>query len=124
MIGKTKDKSRNWIGTLNNPDVDPSDYLLMWSKHASYVCGQLEEGKEGTRHIQFFVNLGGQQRLSALKKVCSKAHFEPVMINNGAHDYCMKEDTRVAGPWEYGIKPKQRNNKQDWEAIWDSAKSG
>jgi hypothetical protein len=56
MRGETKDKSRNWLGTLNNPDVDPEEYLLRWADHATYVCGQLEEGKEGTRHIQFFVN--------------------------------------------------------------------
>jgi hypothetical protein len=41
-----------------------------------------------------------------------------VKVNNGAHTYCMKEDTRVAGPWEFGIKPVQRNNKTDWEAVW------
>lgn len=49
MSGETK--GRNWIGTLNNPSVDPEEYLLMWKDKAEYVCGQLEEGKEGTRHI-------------------------------------------------------------------------
>jgi hypothetical protein len=115
MIGVTSDRARNWLGTLNNPAVDPEEYLLQWADKAVYVCGQLEEGKEGTRHIQFFVNFKQAVRLSALKKVCGKAHFEVVKVNNGAHDYCMKEDTRVAGPWEFGIKPMQRNNKTDWE---------
>lgn len=36
----------------------------------------------------------------------------------------MKEDTRVAGPWEFGVKPLQRNNKVDWEEIWTNAKQG
>jgi hypothetical protein len=62
--------------------------------------------------------------LSGLKKICNKAHFEFVRVNNGAHDYCMKEDTRVAGPWEFGIKPVQRNNKVDWERVWEAAKKG
>jgi len=36
--------------------VDPEEYLLRYMDKATYVCGQLEEGKEGTRHIQFYVN--------------------------------------------------------------------
>jgi len=78
---------------------------------AKYVCGQLEKGEEGTPHIQFFVNCKKPTRISALKKICNKAHFEEVKINNGAHDYCMKEETRVEGPWEFGTKPLQRNSK-------------
>jgi len=48
-----------------------------------------------------------------LKKICSKAHFEQVKFNNGADDYCMKEDTRVEGPWSFGVKPARRNVKGD-----------
>jgi len=100
-------KASNWLCTLNNPTVTPQDYLEAWftKAKATYVCGQLEKGKEGTPHIQFFLNFKTQARLAKLKKHCSKAHFEVVKINNGAHNYCMKEDTRVEGPWEFGIKP-------------------
>lgn len=52
--------------------------------------------------------------MSYLKKIDNKIHLEPVRINNGAHDYCMKEETRIDGPWEFGTKPVQRNNKKDW----------
>jgi len=110
--------STNWLGTLNNPDVVPHEFLEQFiSKHkAKYVCGQLEKGEEGTPHIQFFVNFepANKKRLSAMKKICNKAHWEIVRVNNGAHDYCMKEDTRVEGPWEFGVRPVQRNNKDDW----------
>lgn len=47
-----------------------------------------------------------------------------VKINNGAHNYCMKEDTRLEGPWEYGTKPVQRNSKEDWDAVKEAAKKG
>lgn len=40
-----------------------------------------------------------------------------VKINNGADNYCMKEDTRLEGPFEYGIKPVKRNSKTDWEEV-------
>lgn len=48
-----------------------------------------------------------------MKKICPQSHWEPVQRNNGADDYCMKEDTRVEGPYEFGSKPLRRNNKRD-----------
>jgi len=39
--------------------------------------------------------------------------------------YVWKEDTRVAGTqFELGQLPIHRNNKRDWQQIWDAAKSG
>jgi len=49
--------------------------------------------------------------LHFMKSHCSKSHFEHVRYDNGASDYCLKEDTRVEGPWEFGIKPARRNVK-------------
>lgn len=34
----------------------------------------------------------------------------------------MKEDTRVEGPWEFGIKPVKRNDKKDWNRVYENAK--
>lgn len=108
--------ARNWLGTLNNPDMVPHEFLenMFIKTKAAYVCGQLEKGKDGTAHIQFFVNLKSPVRISVLTKVCKEAHYEKVIINNGADDYCLKEDTRVEGPWEFGHKPLKRNSKTDW----------
>lgn len=50
--------------------------------------------------------------------------MEPVKRNNGADDYCMKEDTRVEGPWEFGEKPVRRNVKTDWDQVWKDAVEG
>jgi hypothetical protein len=117
---------RNWLGTENNPEEDPAVFLeRVFNKlQAVYCCGQLEKGKEGTAHIQYFVNVKQPVRVSALKKVAPRSHFEVVKINNGAHNYCMKEDTRVEGPWEFGVKPVQRNNKTDWEEVKKNAQEG
>jgi len=52
--------------------------------------------------------------MAVLQKLAPKGHFEPVKVNNGADDYCLKEDTRVEGPWELGEKPVKRNSKVDW----------
>lgn len=109
--------SVNWLGTLNNPTEVPHEFLerIYTGLKAKYVCGQFEKGEEGTPHIQFFVNIQKPGcRISALQKLCPKGHFEKVKVNNGADDYCLKEDTRVEGPWEFGSKPVKRNSKIDW----------
>lgn len=116
-------KGNQWIGTYNNIDVTiAEDYLKKWHETAKavYVTGQIEKGKEGTIHLQYFVQFGpkDQKRLSALKKFCSKSHFEIVKQNNGADAYCNKEDTRVEGPWTFGIKPARKNTAGD-TARWN-----
>lgn len=59
-----------------------------------------------------------------MKKLDSHAHFEPVKYDNGAADYCMKEETRLEGPIEKGEKPINRNNAKDWEKIKKYAQDG
>lgn len=119
--------ARTYLGTLNNPDVDIIiDYLEKWhsTAKARYVVGQLEKGVEGTPHIQFYLNFEKPIAITALKKHCGKAHFEPVKVDNGAAAYCMKTETRLDGPWEFGTKPVKRNSKEDWEQVWEEAKKG
>jgi len=85
----------------------------------------LEKGAEGTVHIQFYVNFKHPgQRISYLKKFCKRAHFESVKFNNGADKYCMKDDTRLEGPWEFGIRPIEKKVKADWERVRTLAKEG
>lgn len=51
-------------------------------------------------------------------------HIEIVKRNNGADGYCMKEETRIDGPWEYGKKPVRVNSKVDWSEVRQNAISG
>lgn len=118
MLGK--DRARNWLLTLNNPDKSLEEIHV--TSGATYTCGQLEKGEEGTTHLQFFQNFVQPKSLALYKKLDKRIHAEPVLINNGAHSYCLKEDTRIDGPWEYGKKPVQRNNKTDWEEVKLNAK--
>lgn len=62
--------------------------------------------------------------MSALKKHCGSAKFVPVRVDNGASSYCLKEDTRIEGPWEFGTKPYNRNSKTDWDAVKAHAIAG
>jgi len=80
---------------------------------ADYVNGQLEKGTEGTVHLQYYVHLkeANKCRITAMKKHCQHTSWTPVTRDNGASDYCLKEDTRIEGPWEFGIKPLRQNVK-------------
>lgn len=126
MIETTNYKMTASIITHNNPTMFTEEYLLKWYEQpeVSYVAGQLEKGTEGTPHIQCYVHLKKNQRLSWWRKRDKKAHFEMVKINNGAHDYCMKEESRIEGPFEYGTRPLNRAKKADWEKVYALAKEG
>lgn len=45
-----------------------------------------------------------------MKKICKYTHWEPVSKDNGAADYCMKEETRLQGPWTFGERPLDMTN--------------
>ena len=47
-----------------------------------------------------------------------------VKKDNGVAAYTMKEETRLEGPWEFGVKPVKRNNKDDWEEVKANAMAG
>lgn len=51
--------------------------------------------------------------MGSLKQHCKLAHFQGVKCNNGADEYCNKEDTRLDGPWSYGVRPARLNTKGD-----------
>jgi len=106
--------SSRFIATLNNPQEKYPDFMAQdWleamykASKAEYVNGQLEKGEEGTVHLQYYVHFAKEhkKRVTALKKLCKFTHWQPVTKDNGASDYCLKEDTRVEGPWEFGKKP-------------------
>lgn len=67
---------------------------------------QLERGEEnGVLHVQGYVYFKEPRTMATVKRLLGydSAHLEP---RRGSHtqakDYCMKLDTRVAGPWEFG----------------------
>lgn len=123
--------SRNYLCTRNFKDLTefPQGYVYNFLKNiyensdSNYVVGQAEKGKiNNTLHIQFFVNFKYPQRFTKITKFDKSIHCEKVTINNGADNYCMKEDTRVEGPYKFGNYPQKQNNPYDWENIWNLAK--
>lgn len=118
--------AQNFIMTLNNPTIGTEEHLLYMHNNckAVYTVGQLERGEEGTIHIQYYMSFKNSIRPSAIKKYCKRSHIQVVKFNNGADRYCMKEDTRIEGPFEFGLKPVRRNVKTDWDEVWTKAATG
>lgn len=114
--------ARNWLFTLNNPqDFKPE---VGFGTTYKYLIYQLEKGEEGTLHYQGYVMWKSPKRLSALKKLSKEAHWEP---RRGSHtqarDYCSKEDTRVEGPWTFGVEPEQ-GKRTDLDDVKEAIDSG
>ena len=85
----TDKKVRTWLCTLNNPSITLEE--VHRRTEAAYTVGQMEQGDNGTPHLQFVQNFKNPVRLAHFKKCLPQAHCEPVLVDNGADKYCMKQ---------------------------------
>ncbi len=122
-------RSKSWIFTLNNPESTPEDYLvLMEGKNdLTYMIFQQEVGENGTPHYQGYVETRINKRLNQMRSTYdARAHWEPRRgSQQQAIDYCSKEETRVAGPWQCGEKRiTAQGRRNDIVAFKDAIQSG
>lgn len=105
--------------TINNPEKDELDF----PDYVRYAVWQKE--KVSTEHIQGYAELKDKKNLTALKKWLPTAHFEPRKgTRDQAREYCMKVDSRIAGPWEYGSFSTEQGKRSDIAAVRDLVFSG
>ncbi|AXQ66573.1 MAG: putative viral replication protein [Circoviridae sp.] len=101
-------KVRHWVFTLNNyTAVDESEILKCNYKSLGY--GK-EVGESGTPHLQGWIAFHNPQRLSALKKIHARAHWEPMKGTlEDSREYCKKDGDYV----EFGdILEMQRKRRE------------
>jgi len=85
-----------WSVTVNN--YDERDLAIFQNGYPDYcreIVYTLEEGKEGTPHIQAWVKLQRQQRMSFVKKLFPGGHFGPLTSDEYIHNtklYAQKKD--------------------------------
>lgn len=91
--------ARRWVFTLNNP----GDFVFKPEDCGVRVAvWQLEQGEQGTPHLQGYVVFKKPCRLAGVSKIIPRAHWEPAKGNNEqCVAYCTKEETRQDGPWFY-----------------------
>lgn len=90
-----------WGMTINN--YDETDLAMVQNGYPDYlreIVHTLEEGEEGTPHIQAWIKLQRQQRLSFVKKLFPRGHFKPLTSDQYVANtkvYAQKlDDTAVA----------------------------
>lgn len=112
-------QSTRWVFTLNNYTDADETTIQAWN--VSYLVYGREVGISGTPHLQGFVTFGGKaKRLSALKKLHPKAHWEVAKGTSlQASDYCKKDGDY----FEFGTPPSQ-GKRTDLELVCEKLKSG
>lgn len=125
LMANEQQRLRNFVFTLNNPVREGPDFLedLRGALPIRCVIFQLEEGEQGTRHFQGYVELTSQLSFGRVKAAIPGAHLEARKGSpQQAWDYASKEETRVSGPWSYGevSSPGRRNDIRDALATYHS----
>lgn len=111
--------------TVPASDFDPSVADAQGFSGIAYIRGQLEEGASGYRHWQICCCFERKTTVTRAREVFGgRAHAE-LSRSDAARQYVWKEDTRVEGTqFERGELPFRRNEKTDWDSIWEFAKDG
>lgn len=116
--------SKNWCFTLNNYSAE--DELYLESLNCKFIVYGKEVGASMTPHLQGYVVFLKNKRLSGVKKILAKAHWE---IAKGTSDqniaYCSKEGEVTSR----GEPPKSKeqlgaDERARWQAIISHAKNG
>jgi len=119
-------KAKNWVFTVNNPEVGAVLTPEEWPQ-AAYACWQLEEGESKTPHFQGFVQFKNKLSLSQVKALSGleRAHLE-VMRGKAEQNkvYCTKEGGRLAGPFEWGVMQAGQGTRTDVLAIKSAVDDG
>lgn len=102
-------EAKRWCFTLNN--YSEEEYNLFELLEWSYLIIGKEKGKEGTPHLQGYIELKKARRLTALKKENLRVHWEKLKgLPWQAANYCKKEgDFREWGK----ISVPEKNGKND-----------
>lgn len=87
-------RARIWAVTLNNPkEDDMTQWHRLLEDCVKYVW-QIEEGKEGTEHIQGHIVFKSARTWKSLCNKLPRAHIEKVRNVKASEEYCQKMDTR------------------------------
>lgn len=95
-MGATGITTAFWSMTINN--YDDNDVVLVENGFPDYMrelVWQFEEGAEGTPHIQAWIKLQRQQRMSFVKKLFPRGHFKPITADEyivNVKKYAQKTD--------------------------------
>lgn len=82
-------RATRWCFTLNNYTSDEHESII--ALETKYKVIGKEVGKEGTPHLQGYLEFGKAMRFNAMNKLLPRAHLEPAIKPQQAAEYCKKE---------------------------------
>nr|CAE18137.1 replication-associated protein [Tobacco leaf curl Yunnan virus associated DNA 1] len=113
-----------WCFTIFFTSASAPDLVPVFENtHVSYACWQEEESPTTRRrHLQGYLQLKGKRTLNQVKAIFGdlKPHLEKQRARktDEACDYCMKEETRVSGPFEFGdYCPSGSHKRRQRESV-------
>lgn len=126
MIKKTK----YFLITCATEYAPKQRWVAEWG--VIYICYQMEKGEEtGFEHFQIFLVTKKSEDRTWVKQWIGtkKCHVKFCDYPAKARLYCLKDETRLDGPWEYGIwkPPKERKDqghRSDLDALYNGIKEG
>jgi len=102
---------RNFCFTINNPGPDDD---IVESPLIRYCVYQMEQGEEGTPHIQGYVEFTKRMTFAAVKLLFPRAHLEARRgTREQARDYCMKLEGQLSEPVEIGDFATDQGKRTD-----------
>ena len=103
--------TRDWVFTINNPNPNQLDDLHS-NVNVGYMVYQLEIADTGTEHIQGYVEFKGELTWPEVKEIFGETTFfrRRMHLRKSAREYCMKDKSRIRGPWEIGNWEEVREN--------------
>lgn len=116
--------SRYWMFTLNN--YVPDEEAELAKTECKYMLYGYEVGEQGTPHLQGYIVFECNKRMSALKKLLPRAHWD---LRRGTHEqaveYCKKDGHFIERGEPPMSKRKQGEMEQErWKSARHAAEEG
>lgn len=109
-----------WYGYALHTTVGDPTIVDRMGKNFKYMVYQVEKCPKTDRlHLQMYVETNNPCSIGSLRKWFPGCHADKRFgTKEQARDYCMKEETRVSGPYEFGeFKPDAKGKRSDLEAV-------
>jgi len=116
--------STRWCFTINNYTDD--EVKALEELDCKYIVYGYEEGENKTPHLQGYVILNKVARLTGMKKINNRAHWEQAKgTSDQAADYCKKGGKfKERGSFPKSYKQIGEKEKERWDLARDNAKRG
>ncbi len=125
-------RATHWLFTVNYrdetlaPEASEETFEDLFAElNPRFLVCQRERGVDGTLHDQGYVEFTDRKTLLGVRRLLPRAHWEPRRgTRDQAREYSRKEDTRVAGPWEFGRWELEPGRRTDILALKDDLAEG